>query len=186
MQNDAASTVFLYGPKMLRSVGVHVVGVPATELPPGTKHYYMTDEEISVVFEVPAGEGRIIFVGYDFNQIEPQWADVLLLAERELQLKDEVEPPPPQEKEYPKPYGITEPSAAPEEKELELEDMMMKRLLLQVMQRTCLSTTTTPPRSPCYSPAASILPSPCASYNNRGTKSRPIISKFGWKTKWHI
>mmetsp|Transcript_31989 Transcript_31989/g.76457 ORF Transcript_31989/g.76457 Transcript_31989/m.76457 type:complete len:506 (+) Transcript_31989:92-1609(+) len=126
MQNDAASTVFLYGPKMLRSVGVHVVGVPATELPPGTKHYYMTDEEISVVFEVPAGEGRIIFVGYDFNQIEPQWADVLLLAERELQLKDEVEPPPPQEKEYPKPYGITEPSAAPEEKELELENDIRK------------------------------------------------------------
>jgi len=124
-QNDAASTVLLYGPRMLRSVGVHVVGVRAQELPPGTKHYYMTDEEVSVVFEVPAGKGRIIFVGYDYDQIEPRWADVLLLAERELQLKDQDQDPEPQPKEYPQPYGIAKPNppsaegAGAEEEELD-------------------------------------------------------------------
>mmetsp|Transcript_16061 Transcript_16061/g.32123 ORF Transcript_16061/g.32123 Transcript_16061/m.32123 type:complete len:529 (-) Transcript_16061:71-1657(-) len=114
LQNDASSTEFLYGPKMLRSVGRSVVGIPATELPPSTKHYYMSDEETSVVFEVPSGQGRVIFVGFDYSQIVPGWADVLLLAERELQLRvvEEKEEEEPLKRDYPEPYNTNPPAPA--------------------------------------------------------------------------
>ena len=46
----------------------------------------MSSDEISVVFEIPAGKGRIMFVGYDFQEMAPHWMDTLLLARRELQV----------------------------------------------------------------------------------------------------
>jgi len=45
----------------------------------------------AVVFEVPAGEGRILFVGYDYADMAPHWIDTLLLAERELEGDTEVQ-----------------------------------------------------------------------------------------------
>jgi hypothetical protein len=45
----------------------------------------------AVVFEVPAGEGRILFVGYDYADMAPHWIDTLLLAEREMQGDTEVQ-----------------------------------------------------------------------------------------------
>mmetsp|Transcript_58401 Transcript_58401/g.143250 ORF Transcript_58401/g.143250 Transcript_58401/m.143250 type:complete len:89 (+) Transcript_58401:356-622(+) len=84
MQNAALTTQFNFGPKLLEPVGRQVAGVPVRSLPEGTVHYYMSEDQVSVVFEVPAGNGRILFVGFDYSQIVPHWADVLLLAESEL------------------------------------------------------------------------------------------------------
>jgi hypothetical protein len=47
----------------------------------------MSADEISVVFEIPAGAGRILFMGYDFSEMVPAWIDALLLAQRELQIE---------------------------------------------------------------------------------------------------
>ena len=42
--------------------------------------------EGQVVFELPAGKGRIIYMGYDYISLAARWIDVLLLAQRELQV----------------------------------------------------------------------------------------------------
>jgi hypothetical protein len=87
MQNAAANTEFFYGPHTLEGVGQSTVGIPVRQLPPETKHYYMSADEISAVFEIPAGKGRILFLGYDFLEMAPHWIEALLLANRELQIQ---------------------------------------------------------------------------------------------------
>jgi hypothetical protein len=88
MQKAAADTEFFYGPRYLEGTE-STWGIPASELPPETIHYYMSAEQVSVVFEIPAGTGRILFMGYDFGYMAPRWMEALMLARRELQIQRE-------------------------------------------------------------------------------------------------
>uniref|UniRef100_A0A7S0E0I4 Uncharacterized protein n=1 Tax=Hanusia phi TaxID=3032 RepID=A0A7S0E0I4_9CRYP len=91
MQNSAISTEFFYGPKYLEGSD-STWGIPVNQLPPETIHYYMSADEVSIVFEIPAKSGRILFMGYDFQQMLPNWIDALLLARRELQIEAQYPP----------------------------------------------------------------------------------------------
>ncbi|EKX45071.1 hypothetical protein GUITHDRAFT_109115 [Guillardia theta CCMP2712] len=93
MQNDATTTEFFYGPRLLEGLGdagcaCGTVAIPASELPENTVFYYMDQNDNAVIFEIPAGQGRILFIGYDYGAIVPHWSDILLLAERELELPE--------------------------------------------------------------------------------------------------
>lgn len=46
MQNAASTTLFQYGPPSLEGLP-STVGIRARDLPPGTKHYYMSSDEVS-------------------------------------------------------------------------------------------------------------------------------------------
>lgn len=85
LQNSAVNTEFFYGPRFLEGTE-STWGIPVNELPPETIHYYMSADQISVVFEIPAGNGRIMFMGYDFGYMAPHWMEALMLARRELQI----------------------------------------------------------------------------------------------------
>ena len=85
LQNAAVNTEFFYGPRFLEGTE-STWGIPVNELPPETIHYYMSADQISVVFEIPAGNGRIMFMGYDFGYMAPHWMEALMLARRELQI----------------------------------------------------------------------------------------------------
>ena len=65
MQEAAVATEFMYGHRILRNVGNCIVGVPVKDLPANTKYYYMDQDENAVIFEIPAGHGRVLFFGYD-------------------------------------------------------------------------------------------------------------------------
>eukprot|EP00960_Hanusia_phi_P076447 768562-Hanusia_phi.AAC.4 len=91
MQNDATTTEFFYGPRVLEGLGdagcaCGTVAVPASDLPENTIFYYMDQNDNAVIFEIPAGQGRILFIGYDYGAIVQNWSDILLLAQRELEL----------------------------------------------------------------------------------------------------
>eukprot|EP00293_Proteomonas_sulcata_P011319 CAMPEP_0184292906 /NCGR_PEP_ID=MMETSP1049-20130417/4566_1 /TAXON_ID=77928 /ORGANISM="Proteomonas sulcata, Strain CCMP704" /LENGTH=372 /DNA_ID=CAMNT_0026600825 /DNA_START=11 /DNA_END=1126 /DNA_ORIENTATION=- len=88
-QNSAATTELFYGPQELPGVRSNTIGIPVRNLPPETIHYYMSADEISIVFEIPAGDGRILFIGYDFIEMVPHWIDMLMLARRELQIEQQ-------------------------------------------------------------------------------------------------
>jgi hypothetical protein len=85
LQNAAVNTEFIYGPRFLEGTE-STWGIPVNELPPETIHYYMSADQISIVFEIPAGNGRIMFMGYDFGYMAPHWMEALMLARRELQI----------------------------------------------------------------------------------------------------
>ena len=85
LQNSAVNTEFIYGPRFLEGTE-STWGIPVNELPPETIHYYMSADQISIVFEIPAGNGRIMFMGYDFGYMAPHWMEALMLARRELQI----------------------------------------------------------------------------------------------------
>lgn len=85
LQNSAVNTEFFYGPRFLEGTE-STWGIPVNELPPETIHYYMSADQISIVFEIPAGNGRIMFMGYDFGYMAPHWMEALMLARRELQI----------------------------------------------------------------------------------------------------
>ena len=85
LQNAAVNTEFFYGPRFLEGTE-STWGIPVNELPPETIHYYMSADQISIVFEIPAGNGRIMFMGYDFGYMAPHWMEALMLARRELQI----------------------------------------------------------------------------------------------------
>ena len=85
LQNAAVNTEFFYGPRFLEGTE-STWGIPVRDLPPETIHYYMSADQISIVFEIPAGNGRILFMGYDFGYMAPHWMEALMLARRELQI----------------------------------------------------------------------------------------------------
>jgi hypothetical protein len=85
LQNSAINTEFFYGPRFLEGTE-STWGIPVNELPPETIHYYMSADQISIVFEIPAGNGRIMFMGYDFGYMAPHWIEALMLARREMQI----------------------------------------------------------------------------------------------------
>lgn len=85
LQEAAVTSDFFCGTRILRNVegdcgGGSIVGVPVTDLPANTIHYYMDDRENSVVFEIPAGSGRVLFFGYDMccidSTVGQEWAQV--------------------------------------------------------------------------------------------------------------
>ncbi len=120
MQEAATSTEFYFGHRILRNVGNCIVGVPVKDLPANTKHYYMDQDENSVIFEIPAGYGRVMFFGYDMCNNVPDWIDTLLLAQSELMQQKLPSPPPPA------PYIPLPPKAVvkpPEPSPPALEDM---------------------------------------------------------------
>jgi len=121
MQEAAVTTEFYYGHRMLRGVGNYVVGVPVKDLPANTKHYYMDQDENSVIFEIPAGHGRVLFFGYDMTSMVPDWIDTLLLAQSELMQTPPLPAPMPVGMPLPKalPPAPTAPPAVADE----LEDM---------------------------------------------------------------
>jgi len=94
MQEAAVTTEFYYGHRILRNVGNCIVGVPVKDLPANTKHYYMDQNENSVIFEIPAGHGRVLFFGYDMCSMVPEWIDTLLLAQSELTTSSPIPPAP--------------------------------------------------------------------------------------------
>ena len=113
MQEAATSTEFYFGHRILRNVGNCIVGVPVKDLPANTKHYYMDQDENSVIFEIPAGYGRVMFFGYDMCNNVPDWIDTLLLAQSEL-MQQKLPPPPPPAPYIPlPPKVVVKPPAAP-------------------------------------------------------------------------
>lgn len=106
MQNAAVNTEFFYGPRFLEGTE-STWGIPVRELPPETIHYYMSADQISIVFEIPAGNGRIMFMGYDFGYMAPHWMEALMLARRELQIDAQYPAGSPvQFKQLPKPGSV--------------------------------------------------------------------------------
>ena len=89
LQKAAVTTEFFFGPRFLEGTE-STWGIPVSELPPETIHYYMDANEVSIVFEIPAGTGRILFMGYDFGYMAPHWMEALMLARRELQIQRET------------------------------------------------------------------------------------------------
>ena len=84
MTKAAAGTELRYGPQILPGVGNSVVGVPIDALPLDATVHYTSYDQVAVVFEVPSGEGTVLFLGYDFKNLVPEWVDAMLVAEREL------------------------------------------------------------------------------------------------------
>jgi len=69
----AALSVTLPGP------GTSVVGVKKSSLPTNAISYYEA-EDVSVVFEIPMGTGRIIYLGYDYTEPVVPWVHALVAA----------------------------------------------------------------------------------------------------------
>ena len=113
MQEAAVTTEFYYGHRILRNVGNCIVGVPVKDLPANTKHYYMDQDENSVIFEIPAGHGRVLFFGYDMCNMVPDWIDTLLLAQSELMQARPPPPPPPAGPYIPLPAVVPAPKTEP-------------------------------------------------------------------------
>ena len=123
MQEAAVTTEFYYGHRILRNVGNCIVGVPVKDLPANTKHYYMDQDENSVIFEIPAGHGRVLFFGYDMCSMVPDWIDTLLLAQSELMQNRPPPPPPPAGPYVPLPASVPAPETVPAGEAVELPDM---------------------------------------------------------------
>jgi len=69
----AALSVTLPGP------GVAVTGVKISSLPRNAISYYEA-EDTSVVFEIPMGTGRIIYLGYDYSEPVTPWVHALIAS----------------------------------------------------------------------------------------------------------
>jgi hypothetical protein len=69
----AALSVTLPGP------GTSVVGVKLSTLPSNAISYYEA-QDVSVVFEIPTDQGRILYLGYDFSEPVTPWVHTLIAA----------------------------------------------------------------------------------------------------------
>ena len=74
-----ASTPFAALAATLPGQGVGVTGVHVSSLPSNAISYYEA-EDISVVFEIPMGQGRLIYLGYDFSEPVTPWVHALVAA----------------------------------------------------------------------------------------------------------
>ena len=59
--------------------GTSVTGVQVSSLPHNAISYYEA-QDVSVVFEIPSGRGRILYIGYDFSEPITPWIHTLLAA----------------------------------------------------------------------------------------------------------
>jgi len=68
-----ALSVTLPGP------GTSVVGVKLSTLPANAISYYEA-QDVSVVFEIPTDQGRILYLGYDYSEPVTPWVHALIAA----------------------------------------------------------------------------------------------------------
>mmetsp|Transcript_34466 Transcript_34466/g.77721 ORF Transcript_34466/g.77721 Transcript_34466/m.77721 type:complete len:433 (-) Transcript_34466:71-1369(-) len=74
-----ANTPFAALPVSLPGPETSVTGVQLSSLPPNAISYYEA-EDVSVVFEIPMGQGRIIYLGYDYSEPVIPWVHTLTAA----------------------------------------------------------------------------------------------------------
>lgn len=74
-----ASTPFSALPVTLPGSGISVTGVKLSTLPANAISYYEA-EGVSVIFEVPMGTGRILYIGYDYSEPTTPWVHALVAA----------------------------------------------------------------------------------------------------------
>jgi len=74
-----ANTPFAALAATLPGPGIGVTGVHVSSLPPNAISYYEA-EDVSVVFEIPMGQGRIIYLGYDYAEPVTPWVHALVAA----------------------------------------------------------------------------------------------------------
>ncbi|EKX47141.1 hypothetical protein GUITHDRAFT_107052 [Guillardia theta CCMP2712] len=74
-----ANTPFAALPVSLPGPETSVTGVQLSSLPPNAISYYEA-EDVSVVFEIPMGQGRIIYLGYDYSEPIIPWVHTLTAA----------------------------------------------------------------------------------------------------------
>lgn len=74
-----ANTPFAALAATLPGPGIGVTGVHTSSLPPNAISYYEA-EDVSVVFEIPMGQGRIIYLGYDYAEPVTPWVHALVAA----------------------------------------------------------------------------------------------------------
>uniref|UniRef100_A0A6T8N202 Uncharacterized protein n=2 Tax=Hemiselmis andersenii TaxID=464988 RepID=A0A6T8N202_HEMAN len=78
-QRAARGTPFEQCAVSLPGPGTQVHGVALASLPADAKSYYEAGD-VSVVFEIPSGDGRIIFLGFDYAEANVPWVHALVAA----------------------------------------------------------------------------------------------------------
>jgi len=76
---QGANTPFAALSATLPNPGVAVTGVKISSLPTNAISYYEA-EDTSVVFEIPLGTGRIIYLGYEYSEPITPWVHALVAA----------------------------------------------------------------------------------------------------------
>jgi hypothetical protein len=76
---QGANTPFAALSVTLPNPGVAVTGVKISSLPTNAISYFEA-EDTSVVFEIPLGTGRIIYLGYDYSEPITPWVHALVAA----------------------------------------------------------------------------------------------------------
>lgn len=87
-QRAARGTPFEQCAVSLPGPGTQVHGVSLASLPAEARSYYEAGD-VSVVFEIPSGAGRIIFLGFDYEDANVPWVHALVAA-TELAAKGKV------------------------------------------------------------------------------------------------
>ena len=78
-QKAARGTPFEQCAVSLPGPGTQVHGVSLASLPQEARSYYEAGD-VSVVFEIPSGAGRIIFLGFDYEDANVPWVHALVAA----------------------------------------------------------------------------------------------------------
>eukprot|EP00287_Rhodomonas_sp_CCMP768_P009365 CAMPEP_0196732172 /NCGR_PEP_ID=MMETSP1091-20130531/11644_1 /TAXON_ID=302021 /ORGANISM="Rhodomonas sp., Strain CCMP768" /LENGTH=407 /DNA_ID=CAMNT_0042075391 /DNA_START=15 /DNA_END=1238 /DNA_ORIENTATION=+ len=78
-QAAAEGTPFAACAATLPGPGTQVHGAAISSLPREAISYYETGD-VSVVFEIPSGEGRVLFLGFDFTEPVIPWVHALIAA----------------------------------------------------------------------------------------------------------
>jgi len=89
---QSANTPFAALAASLPSPGIAVTGVKISSLPANAISYYEA-EDTSVVFEIPMGTGRILYLGYDFTEPVTPWVHTLIAATMFNDFDFEGDPP---------------------------------------------------------------------------------------------
>mmetsp|Transcript_12321 Transcript_12321/g.29465 ORF Transcript_12321/g.29465 Transcript_12321/m.29465 type:complete len:485 (+) Transcript_12321:30-1484(+) len=76
---QGANTPFAALSASLPGPGVAVTGAKISSLPANAISYYEA-EDVSVLFEIPMGTGRIIYLGYDFSEPVVPWVHALIAS----------------------------------------------------------------------------------------------------------
>eukprot|EP00287_Rhodomonas_sp_CCMP768_P005599 CAMPEP_0196731308 /NCGR_PEP_ID=MMETSP1091-20130531/11101_1 /TAXON_ID=302021 /ORGANISM="Rhodomonas sp., Strain CCMP768" /LENGTH=483 /DNA_ID=CAMNT_0042074437 /DNA_START=8 /DNA_END=1459 /DNA_ORIENTATION=- len=76
---QGANTPFAALSTSLPGPGVAVTGAKISSLPANAISYYEA-EDVSVLFEIPMGTGRIIYLGYDFSEPVVPWVHALIAS----------------------------------------------------------------------------------------------------------
>jgi hypothetical protein len=76
---QSANTPFAALSATLPGPGVAVTGVKIASLPANAISYYEA-EDVSVLFEIPVGTGRIIYLGYDYSEPVVPWVHALIAS----------------------------------------------------------------------------------------------------------